>query len=125
MRQFSSPRAADLKFTIYDDGSGSAEYKGKKVGEMDKSTNEIRIKCDQWRTFNDTDLEKEFIAQAENYVSRYENSYNKLSALFDKYPTLKADFINSYDNGIHDNEGIDEYLHKNSVDIDFLYFRRY
>ncbi|WP_294754241.1 hypothetical protein [uncultured Ruminococcus sp.] len=65
MRQFSSPRAADLKFTIYDDGSGSAEYKGRKVGEIDKSTNEIRIKCDQWRTFIATDLEKEFIDKAE------------------------------------------------------------
>ncbi len=115
MRQFSSPRVKGLEFTMYDDGSGSAEFKGKKVGEMDKSTNEIRIKCDQWRTFNDTDLEKEFINKTENFVSRYESSYNDLSALFDKYPTLKADFINSYDNGIHDNEGIDEYLHKNSV----------
>lgn len=115
MRQFSSPRVSDLKFAIYDDGSGSAEYKGRKVGEIDKSTNEIRIKCDQWRTFIDADLEKEFIDKAENYVSRYENCYSELSALFDKYPTLKEDYVGSYYDGIHDHEGIDTYLNLNSA----------
>lgn len=115
MRQFSSPRVSDLKFAIYDDGSGSAEYKGRKVGEIDKSTNEIRIKCDQWRTFIDTDLEKEFIDKAENYVSRYENCYSELSALFDKYPTLKEDYVGSYYDGIHNHEGIDTYLNLNSA----------
>lgn len=115
MRQFSSPRVSDLKFAIYDDGSGSAEYKGRKVGEIDKSTNEIRIKCDQWRTFIDTDLEKEFIDKAENYVSRYENCYSELSTLFDKYPTLKEDYVGSYYDGIHDHEGIDTYLNLNSA----------
>ena len=115
MRQFSSPRVSDLKFAIYDDGSGSAEYKGRKVGEIDKSINEIRIKCDQWRTFIDTDLEKEFIDKAENYVSRYENCYSELSTLFDKYPTLKEDYIGSYYDGIHDHEGIDTYLNLNSA----------
>ena len=115
MRQFSSPRVSDLKFAIYDDGSGSAEYKGRKVGEIDKSTNEIRIKCDQWRTLIDTDLEKEFIDKAENYVSRYENCYSELSALFDKYPTIKEDYIGSYYDGIHDHEGIDTYLNLNSA----------
>ena len=115
MRHFSSPRVEGLEFTMYDDGSGSAEYKGKKVGEIDKSTNEIRIKCDQWCTFNDTDLENEFIDKAENYVSRYENCYSELSALFDKYPTLKANYIGSYHDGIHDHEGIDTYLKLNSA----------
>lgn len=115
MRQFSSPRVPDLKFAIYDDGSGSAEYKGRKVGEIDKSTNEIRIKCDQWRTFIDTDLEKEFIDKAENYVSRYENCYSELSTLFDKYPTLKEDYVGSYYDGIHNHEGIDTYLNLNSA----------
>ena len=76
MRQFSSPRVKGLEFTMYDDGSGYAEYKGKKVGEIDKSTNEIRIKGDQWCTFNDTDLEKEFITKAENFVSQYESYYS-------------------------------------------------
>jgi hypothetical protein len=75
MRQFSSPRLADLKFTMYDDGSGTAEYKGKKVGEINKNTNEIRINRDQWRTINGTDLEKEFIVQTERFVSRFE-AYN-------------------------------------------------
>lgn len=115
MRQFSSPRVSGLEFTMHDDGSGYAEYKGKKVGEIDKSTNEIRIKCDQWRTFIDTDLEKEFIDKAENYVSRYENCYSELSALFDKYPTLKEDYVGSYYDGIHNHEGIDTYLNLNSA----------
>lgn len=115
MRQFSSPRVSGLEFTMHDDGSGYAEYKGKKVGEIDKSTNEIRIKCDQWRTIIDTDLEKELINKAENYVSHYEACYNELSALFDKNPTLKDDFINGYNQLNHNSEGIDTYLNQNTA----------
>lgn len=69
MRQFSSPRVKDLEFTMYDDGSGVAEYKGKKVGEIDYNTNEIRLNDDNWRTIYGTDsLTDIFIEKTENYV---------------------------------------------------------
>lgn len=69
MRQFSSPRVEGLEFTMYDDGSGSAEYKGKKVGEIDYNTNEIRLNDDNWRTIYGTDsLTDIFIEKTENYV---------------------------------------------------------
>ena len=69
MRQFSSPRVKGLEFTMYDDGSGVAEYKGKKVGEIDYNTNEIRLNDDNWRTIYGTDsLTDIFIEKTENYV---------------------------------------------------------
>ena len=69
MRQFTSTRVEGLEFTRYDDGSGVAEYKGQKVGEVDYNTNEIRLKDDNWRTIYGTDnLTDIVIKKTENYV---------------------------------------------------------
>ena len=51
MRHFSSPRVKGLEFTMYDDGSGGAEYKGKNVGSVDLQTKEIKLEGDTWTPY--------------------------------------------------------------------------
>ena len=94
MRQFSSPRVKGLEFTMYDDGSGIAEYKGKKVGSVDLQTKEIRIEGDIWRAFPyDSKLESKFIEQAENYVIRNKNLFKEIIANGQLDKTVAAELL--------------------------------
>lgn len=81
MRHFSSPRVEGLEFTMYEDGSGGAEYKGKSIGSIDLQTKEIKIEGDGWRAYPyDSNLEAVFIEQAENYVLKNKNTLKEMVA---------------------------------------------
>ncbi len=81
MRQFSSPRVEGLEFTMYDDGSGSAEYKGKKVGSVDLQTKEIKLEGDTWTPYPyESRLLDIFIEQAERYAINSLNAEKQFAA---------------------------------------------
>ena len=81
MRQFSSPRVDGLEFTMYDDGSGSAEYKGKKVGSVDLQTKEIKLEGDTWTPYPyESRLLDMFIEQAERYAINNLNAEKQFAA---------------------------------------------
>jgi len=84
MRHFSSPRVKDLEFTMYDDGSGGAEYKGKKVGSVDLQTKEIRLEGDTWTPYPyESRILEMFIEQAERYAIKNYNAEKHFAADID------------------------------------------
>ena len=84
MRQFSSPRVSGLEFTMYEDGSGGAEYKGKKVGSVDLQTKEIKLEGDTWTPYPyESRILEMFIEQAERYAIKNYNAEKHFAADID------------------------------------------
>ena len=84
MRQFSSPRVSGLEFTMYEDGSGGAEYKGKKIGSVDLQTKEIKFEGDTWTPYPyESRILDMFIEQAEDYAIKNLNAEKHFCAEID------------------------------------------